>query len=612
MRRLLRLGPHPILIARTVLHRAGRALADRALRRRYERLVARVPDRVSMRSRPLDVRPAEELPEPLRDAAEGIRREADAALAHRIDLLGSGPVELGDPIDWHRDFKDGFAWPRAFYLDVPVTRLDDGSDAKVPWDLSRGHQLVALARAAALFREERYAAELEAQLAHWLDDNPPGVGINWVNPMEIGLRAASWVWAVDTLESWRPLEPGLRRRVAESLHVHGAHIRWNLEAKPYLRSNHYISDLLGLVVVAEALGGSGRSRRWLRFAHRELEREILGQVHDDGVGFEGSLPYHGLSFEIFLVSRIAAERAGRPFSRRYDERLGRMLDVSRAVRHPNGRIPQFGDNDSGRILPAGSGRPPTHDHLLWTGAAALGRPAPLPGPPHEEVAWNLGLSAWEEAASRAPAPEPGTTGFPAGGLYVLRDERAHAVVRCAGVGQGGNGGHGHNDALSYELSYRGEPVAVDSGTYTYTADPGARNELRATAAHNTVRVDGLEINPIEPHEIFRMPQVATPVVERWEPDRPLLVASHDGYERLDPPATHRRTVELSGGVLSVADEVTGGGERSVEVFVHLAPGTDPQRVAFEGADSVEVTEGWVSDRYGVRERAPVVVARRSG
>ena len=32
---------------------------------------------------------------------------AEAALARRADLLGSGPVDLGAPIDWHRDFKTG-------------------------------------------------------------------------------------------------------------------------------------------------------------------------------------------------------------------------------------------------------------------------------------------------------------------------------------------------------------------------------------------------------------------------------------------------------------------------------------------------------------------------
>ena len=64
------------------------------------------------------------------------------------------------------------------------------------------------------------------------------------------------------------------------------------------------------------------------------------------MGFEASLPYHGLALEIFLIARLAATRAGRPLSLRVDERARLMLEVSRAARHPDGRIPQFGASDA--------------------------------------------------------------------------------------------------------------------------------------------------------------------------------------------------------------------------------------------------------------------------
>src|SRR5688572_25935379 len=37
--------------------------------------------------------------------ARRIISAADAACAHEVDLLGSGPVALGTRIDWHRDYK---------------------------------------------------------------------------------------------------------------------------------------------------------------------------------------------------------------------------------------------------------------------------------------------------------------------------------------------------------------------------------------------------------------------------------------------------------------------------------------------------------------------------
>src|SRR5207237_1515753 len=169
-----------------------------------------------------------------------------------------------------------------------------------------------------------------------------------------------------------------------------------------------------------------------------------------------------------------ARLAGRPLSARYHRRVAQMLEVSRSVRHPDGRSPVFGDQDSGRVLPAGFARPATHDNLLALGAALLGLPRQRDALPHEEVAWTLGVDRWRALAGRPVDARPPTTAFPLGGLYVLEGAGAHMVVRWGGVGQNGNGGHAHNDLSSYELSY-GVPVVVDSGSYVYTADLAARD-----------------------------------------------------------------------------------------------------------------------------------------
>ncbi len=545
-----------------------------------------------------------------------------------MSFLGSGLIDLGERIDWHADFRGGGRWPQLWHEAVPIVLADAGSDAKVPWELSRGHQLLTLARAACLFRDERYAFELERQLSDWIDANPPGTGINWTNPMEVAIRAVNWLWALGTLDGWRPASQSLRGRVARSLQVHARHIRVNLEESPRLRGNHYLADMLGLLALGGALPQDPAAERWRRCAHRALEREVLAQVHADGVGFEASLAYHGLSLEMFLVARRLASLADDPFSGRYDERLRRMLQVSRAVRHPDSRTPQVGDSDSGRILPAGFARAPTHDPIIWVGAALLGV-RPLPGEPHEEVAWTLGLEAWHRACDLPEEPEPPSM-FPNGGLYVLRAAGVHVVVHCGDVGQRGVGGHAHNDTLSFEASWR-KPLIIDPGTYAYTGDPAERNRFRATRAHNTVVVDGEEIHPIDPAELFVLTQRATPSMERFAEleDAVLLVASHDGYSHLSAGGVvHRREMLLGrdDGTLTVRDRLAGEGEHALEAYLHLAAGTIVKReaetvlrllrgeahvqVRFEGfAGRVEIEDACVSDGYGVREAAPVLVVR---
>jgi hypothetical protein len=621
-------GPRPVLLTRTFYFLAMRDVRRRRLRGLYD---ASLPTAaIALRLPTIELPRATELPPELQLAAVHLREEADHVLAHRVDFLGSGLVDLGPDIDWHRDFKSGYRWPKRFHQDIEVTRLDDESDAKVPWELSRGHQLLTLARAARLFEQESYAEEFESQLSSWLDANPPGIGINWTTPMEVGIRAVNLVWAVATLEGWRPLDQEVRERLIASLRWHGRHTDANLEGTPYLRSNHYLGDILGLLILGSVLDGEPAALRWAEFARREFEREIVKQVYEDGVSFEGSLAYHGLVLEMFLLASYIASWACMPLSQRFHERLDQMVEVSRHVRHGNGRTPLFGDQDSGRILPEGFARPPTHDNLLWLASAVAQKARPLEGAVHPEVAWTFGVGSWRRSAELPPATPVGSAAFPVGGIYVLRSERVHVVVRCGDVGQKGQGGHSHNDVLSYELSVDGIPLIVDSGTYAYTFDANARNELRSTRAHNTICIDGAEIHPIDPARVFELRRFAHPRVELCSlSGKPVeVVGFHDGYRRLTPRALHRRRFSLApaSDQLTIVDELDGAGVHEIESLLHFAAGTRLRptgeagfevelgelraRIAFSGlgAGDLKTEEGWISDRYGVRERAPVVVA----
>jgi hypothetical protein len=621
-------GPRPGVLARTVVFLLARNSRTRRLRSLYD---APLPAATVELNLPvIDLPPATELPSELRESAELLRDEAEHVLAHRVDLLGSGLLFLGDELDWHQDFKSGYRWSPDFYQDVEVTRLDDASDAKVPWELSRCHHLLVLARAGRLFDDPRYTRELERQLASWLDANPPGFGVNWVNPMEVAIRAVNLVWILATLEGWYRIEPHLMERLVASLRWHGRHIRANLEGTPYLRSNHYLSDLLGLLTLGVALRGDPEAKAWFAFAQRELEREVMRQVHPDGVGFEASVAYHGLVLEILLIACYLADHARKPFSSRFRDRLRHMVYFSRDVRHGDGRIPLFGDQDSGRVLPAAFARPATHDNLIWWSSVVLGEPSALVGPPDAEVAWTFGAAAWRRAATAARSSRSGRSTFPDGGIYVLRSRRAHVAIRCGDVGQQGLGGHAHNDTLSYELSIDAIPFIVDAGTYAYTFDVTARNELRSTRSHNTVVIDGEEINPIDETRVFELRRFAHARMRSLDLNGEThhLECSHDGYRRLRPPVLHRRrySLEQSTSALAVDDKLLGGGLHSFESFIHLAVGVivapcddggydvtlreARARILFRCVETheLQVRTGWVSQHYGRRERAPVIVA----
>jgi hypothetical protein len=620
-------GPHPLRLARIVLF-----LTERQ-RRRYALALARRKGRrrrfeTQLLLPPVALVNAATLPQPLRSAADRIRLEADALLEHRFDILGSGPTSLGTEIDWQRDFKSGQRWEPVGYRRLQAVRLDDRSDPMVPWELSQGHQLLTLARAALLFEDERYADELERQIESWLSANPPGIGINWTSSLETAVRAVNWIWALATIEPYRPVSGALRERIAESLYEHGRQLDANVEGVPGLRDNHFVGTALGLLAVGGALPRARRAKRWASYGARSLERELAGGTLTDGVWPESSLSYHGFVLEIFLLGRHLATQTGRPFRGSSDQRLCQMLEVSRALRHPNGRIPLFGDQSDTRVLPASFDRTPTHDNLLWLGAGVLGLARPLAGCPDPELAWTLGLESWLEVRDR-PLCEPSPARrFASGGLYVLSSQSFHIAVHCGPECRRGVSRHAHNDTLSFELSLDGTPVIVDSGTYVYTADIDARARFRAAAAHNVVMLDGEEPRPIAPRRVFELPKGIGCRVESWREDAAAtkLIAVNRDYERLPSPAQIRRTFTLertNRPILTVEDELLGGACHEIASRLHLALGAEVRlsgqiaeielksvsiRISFSGFERLLLLEGEVSERYGVRRRAPVLAA----
>ena len=385
-----------------------------------------------------------------------------------------------------------------------MTRLDDDSDAKVPWELSRGHQLLALARAARVFGDEVYAGRLASIWEDWLDANPPGIGINWANPMEVAIRAVNWAWALSLLPPGT-LPDSLRERIVSALGVHARHVAWNLEGTPRLRSNHYLADVLGLLVVGAVLTGRD-AERWFRRGRRACEREIHRQVLPDGVGFEASTGYHGLCLEMFLIAHWVCRSREAPLSAAYDARLAAMVEASRALSSVAGLVPRFGDSDDGRILPLDDDRDATHEHLLWAAAAvARGRPAGATGWGPGRRRSTSGRAAWATAASRPAANPPGCVEFPDGGLWALEGGRTGSSSAAATSGRTATEGTPTTTSAPTSSTLDGRPVVVDPGTYAYTSDPHGSQRLPLYVGRTRrSRSKGEEINPIDPSRLFEL------------------------------------------------------------------------------------------------------------
>src|SRR6266542_3392833 len=257
--------------------------------------------------------------------AERTRQAADAAVAHVVDLLGSGPVALGQRIDWHTDFKVGLSWPRHVLADdLDGLRLGEPCDVKVPWELSRCHHWVTLGRAYALEPHPRYAREFVAQLQAWLDDNPWPCGVNWSRAMEAAVRAINWLWAAALFADAPEFLPPLKTRLLKALLQHGRYILDNLEYADR-NGNHYLSNGVGLLFLSTVLPEFADASAWRKKGQEIVWGEMPAQVHPDGVDFEQGIGYQGLVVEFWYSSVLLAERNHFPVPEHVRHRLEKMF-----------------------------------------------------------------------------------------------------------------------------------------------------------------------------------------------------------------------------------------------------------------------------------------------
>ena len=332
--------------------------------------------------------------------SEEVIKDADEICNHNFDLLGSGKRNVDTQpgkIDWHRDFKSGERWnPQVFYTDTTIVK-GNGSDIKIPWDLSRFQHLPTLGKAYWLMGNEKYALEFVDEIDDWIESNPPMYGVNWTTTMDIAIRAVNWIWGYYFFKDSQEVSDDFLVKFLESIFIHGRHIRSNLERSLLrgINNNHYLSDIVGLVYLGVMFPEFKEARKWREYGIKELVNTMKKQVYPDGVNYEGSISYHRLVTELFLSATLLCLKNDIDFPQWYMDRLEKMIEFVIYYTKPDGTAPQIGDNDDGRLhilSNYGDGDILDHRYLLSISDVLFKRTdfKQASGGFHEEAFWLLG------------------------------------------------------------------------------------------------------------------------------------------------------------------------------------------------------------------------------
>jgi len=380
----------------------------------------------------------------------------------------------------------------------------------------------------------------------------------------------SWLWTYFLLQG-SPGVPDLRPEWLRSLAVHGRYIERYLST--YFSPNtHLLGEGVALFFLGVLCPELEAAERWKELGWKIVLEEAERQVRGDGFHFEQSTYYHVYALDFFLHSAVLASVNGIPTPKPFEDTMEKML-TALCLLGRGGQPPRFGDDDGGRLFDRSRNR---SEHLmdpLATGAILFHRGdyKVAAGGLREETLWLLGVEGvrqWDELEG-APVDKESAC-LPDAGFYLLPAGKSTQLVVDAGPLGTQSGGHGHADALSLCLQSHGHSLLIDPGTFEYVGPGEDRNLFRGTAMHNTLRVDG--VDQAEPRTAFSWQKLTQAKVEQWIQGNSfdLLVAKHDGYERLVPPVVHRRYVlSLRNGVYLVRDVIEGTGKHRFDVAWHL-------------------------------------------
>ena len=260
------------------------------------------------------------------------------------------------------------------------------------------------------------------------------------DPYPVSLRGINWIKFLvkNNIQDSKINESLLRQ-----------YIKLSHETERHLGANHLLENGFSMLYGSLYF----QNRTFLKCAENILSRELTEQILDDGAHYELSPMYHRIILHRVLdcVNLLQNNKTVNvALQKLLTEKVSVMLSWMNNMTFRNGEMPDFNDS----ILPG----------------------APIPEQ-LENYAKQLGIDVSHSQLSES-------------GYRKFSFQKYELILDAGNITPSYNPGHTHADMLSFCMNINDRPVIVDCGISTYESN-ARRNYERATAAHNTVSVKGL-------------------------------------------------------------------------------------------------------------------------
>ena len=362
-------------------------------------------------------------------------------------------------------------------------------------------------------------------IERWVNENPLGYGNGW-EAYPSSLRIINWI-------KWSLRGNILEQQWLESMAIQVRNLSNNLET--HLLGNHLFANAKALVFAGLFFKGK-EADNWYQTGLTIIEKELFEQVLDDGGNFELSPMYHSIFLEDLLDLVNIHHTYDKEVLREIEEKIPLMISWLKAMCHPDGGVSFF--NDTAFDVA------PSLNELL-------------------EYSNRLNLKKISKKSKQFIHLKD--SGY-------IRVERKNlvAIIDVAHIGPDYIPGHGHADVLSFELSIFGKRAIVNSGTSLYGISD-ERHKQRSTLSHSTVVID--EQNSSEVWSGFRVGRRANllNIQTKNNKNNTKVLASHDGYKRLQGSPIHKREWSFFDNQIIIKDSITGKKSHRVSSMLPLHP-----------------------------------------
>ena len=506
---------------------------------------------------------------------------ADHLLHHKFLLFSTHSIQAEMPIFWNRSYEEGANidssyWEPGKKYENSALLSDIHHDINFVWELNRHQHFLDLGKAYWYTGDEVYVEEFIDQIDSWIEQNPYPLSVNWVNSYEIALRGLFWLFGYAFFFSSHQADEDFFCRFYKSLLYHGHTIYQSLQTIPESLPVHQIvAQASFLYLLSTVFPEYRHSKLWnktsweiLQWKSPLLELDMI--LHSNPASLTSSI-------ELYCIVIAVRQNNRYHISQTITNGLTSMLERWALFIKPNGKLCGFGEEYPRQLTTGMYNQPHDFRYLLSMAALLLknGKFAALGSPFDVSLLWyfsNDGLQKAEHLITTSPKTRQQQS--------CLIPDSTYALMRSGGkqengyclISKGLNGSHSphplkHSDLFSFELFANAQEYLIDCGPYSFHRTEEWNQYFRSSQAHNTITVDRIShINFHERHIESTFDQwITTPTFD-------FLSGYHDGFEDLEEPITHRRSIfYYKPNYWILCDLLTGEGKHFFDQYFHFPP-----------------------------------------